>query len=188
MTAPITDIREVQRFKIFVKENYSSKHNAVIILALNTGLKPIDLVNLTWQNALNPSGKIEDYILYMTEYSETVKKIPLNKECKEILKELRAEEPNSFWIFQSRKFKGKISHWHVNQISNFMRSAGKEAGVKQPVSAHTLRKTFGYHAYMQGVDMLILQRLFNHASLKLTYKYLGIPWDNIDTIQFKISI
>ena len=39
---------------------------------------------------------------------------------------------------------------------------------------HTLRKTFGYHAYRKGIAVSILLSIYNHHSLAETLRYLGI--------------
>lgn len=48
------------------------------------------------------------------------------------------------------------------------------------IGTHSLRKTFGYHFYMQHKDVAMLQEIFNHASPEITLKYIGIQQDSID--------
>jgi len=44
---------------------------------------------------------------------------------------------------------------------------------------HTLRKTFAYHAYQSGIDISILQKLFNHSAPFVTLAYIGITQDEL---------
>lgn len=50
----------------------------------------------------------------------------------------------------------------------------------QEIGTHTLRKTFGYHFYMQYKDVAMLQEIFNHSSPDITLKYIGINQDGMD--------
>ena len=46
--------------------------------------------------------------------------------------------------------------------------------IKERIGTHTLRKTFGYHAYNNGYDITLIQKLFNHSSQSVTLRYIGI--------------
>jgi integrase len=42
------------------------------------------------------------------------------------------------------------------------------------IGTHTLRKTFGYHAYQNGSSLELLMDIFNHSSKSQTLRYIGI--------------
>lgn len=42
------------------------------------------------------------------------------------------------------------------------------------IGTHTMRKTFGYHAYNNGVSLELLMDIFNHSSKSQTLRYIGI--------------
>lgn len=48
------------------------------------------------------------------------------------------------------------------------------------IGTHTLRKTFGYHFYMQTKDIVTLQLIFNHSDPSITLRYIGIEQDGIN--------
>lgn len=37
-------------------------------------------------------------------------------------------------------------------------------GIKEKIGCHTLRKTFGYHARLNGTPIEKLQKIFNHSA------------------------
>ncbi len=45
------------------------------------------------------------------------------------------------------------------------------------IGTHTLRKTFGYHAFENGTSLELLMELFNHSSKAQTLRYIGITED-----------
>jgi integrase len=55
----------------------------------------------------------------------------------------------------------------------------KNVGLEE-IGTHTLRKTFGYHFYLETHDIGLLQELFNHSSPKITLRYIGITQDTVD--------
>lgn len=58
----------------------------------------------------------------------------------------------------------------------------KSVGIKERIGTHTLRKTFGYHAYNNGYDITLIQKLFNHSSPAVTLRYIGITQDEIQDL------
>ena len=61
-------------------------------------------------------------------------------------------------------------------------------GVADPIGTHTLRKTFGYHAYQQGTDVTLLQKVFNHSAPSITLRYIGITQDDIDNVYLNLNL
>ncbi|MCM1265842.1 MAG: tyrosine-type recombinase/integrase, partial [Candidatus Gastranaerophilales bacterium] len=59
--------------------------------------------------------------------------------------------------------------------------ACEENGIKVHVSTHTLRKSFGYHHYQKFKDPVVLQKIFNHSSQRITLTYIGVEQDEIDS-------
>lgn len=59
--------------------------------------------------------------------------------------------------------------WAWQVIKELSRDCGLEN-----IGTHTLRKTFGYHHYMQFKDVVLLQTIFNHATPQHTLRYIGI--------------
>jgi integrase len=54
--------------------------------------------------------------------------------------------------------------------------------------AHTLRKTFGFHAYKGSTDIVLLQQIFNHSSPSVTLRYIGIIQDDIDNVLINLNL
>jgi site-specific recombinase XerD len=61
----------------------------------------------------------------------------------------------------------------------------KEAGLRGNFGTHTLRKTWGYHARMQGVDLALIMYKLNHNSLAYTKRYLGITDEELQAVAQK---
>ena len=66
--------------------------------------------------------------------------------------------------------------------------AAKCVGIKEAVGTHTLRKTFGYHAYQSGVDITRIQKLLNHSAQNVTLAYIGITKEELDNVYISLNL
>ena len=64
--------------------------------------------------------------------------------------------------------------------------AGEAFGLDN-LGTHTMRKTFGYHFYLQTKDIVLLMRIFNHSDEKKTLRYIGIEQTTINEAMRKFS-
>ncbi|MHB8750375.1 MAG: tyrosine-type recombinase/integrase [Aggregatilineales bacterium] len=63
-----------------------------------------------------------------------------------------------------------------------------QAGLRGNFGTHTLRKTWGYHARMQGVDLALIMAKLNHSSLAYTKRYLGITDDELQAVVQRLNL
>ncbi|OLA58688.1 MAG: hypothetical protein BHW48_12325 [Roseburia sp. CAG:10041_57] len=59
-----------------------------------------------------------------------------------------------------------------------IRNAAESVEIQEKVSCHSLRKTFGYRAWKQGADPIVIMLIYNHSSFEITKRYLCIEQDD----------
>lgn len=69
-------------------------------------------------------------------------------------------------------------------LSVCFKRASRELGFDFNVNTHSMRKTFGYHAYEGGADIHYLQALFNHSNSHVTLRYIGVTKPSIRQMYF----
>ncbi|GHU42674.1 site-specific integrase [Clostridia bacterium] len=66
------------------------------------------------------------------------------------------------------------------QAYRIIHAAAKVIDTLLHISCHSLRKTFGYLAWKEGISPMIIMDIYNHSSLAVTKRYLGIRQDDLD--------
>lgn len=60
-----------------------------------------------------------------------------------------------------------------------IRRAAERAGIRQDISAHTLRHTYATHLLHGGADVRVVQELLGHASVTTTQIYTSVTIDSL---------
>lgn len=156
-------------------EQYLKSHNyrdyVIWILGLNSGLRVSDIVGLNVSDVVDRT-----HITIIEKKTQKRKSFYINDKLKGILVSYTKEKQ-----FDEPLFVGKHGkRLDRSQVYRFIKKACSVCGLKIQVSTHTMRKTFGYHHYQQYKDAVILQKIFNHSSQRITLMYIGVDQDEID--------
>ena len=152
----------------------------------NSGLRISDLLNLTVNDVID-KDKIKDRIRLREKKTNKFKDFPLSDNAKSSIREYlktRNYKPNEP-LFLSRKNKGFLLRQQAYKIIN---DVAKSIGIKDKIGTHTLRKTFGYHAYNNGYAITLIQKLFNHSTPAITLRYIGITQEELDDVYLSLDL
>lgn len=186
-TEPIRDIHKLLDFKNYYLDIKPNLRNyAIIAVGLNTALRISDILNLTCDDVYQ-DGKVRRHITVTERKTGKENRILLNHEAETALAQYRKEliqtemykEGNPYLFPSSRKAHAPISR---SQAYRMVTSAAAAIGIEGHISCHSLRKTFGYHAWKQGSDPVVIMVIFNHSSLSITKRYLCIEQDDKDEV------
>ncbi len=186
-TEPIRDIQKLLDFKNYYLEHKPNFRNyTIIILGLNTALRISDILNLTYDDVYQDK-KVRKHITVTEQKTGKENRILLNREAKTALEQYRKvlvqtqmyKDGNPYLFPSPLKAYAPISR---SQAYRMITSAAKAIGIEGHISCHSLRKTFGYHAWKQGCDPVVIMVIFNHSSLSITKRYLCIEQDDKDEV------
>ena len=186
-TEPIRDIQKLLDFKnYYLNDKPNFRNYTIITLGLNTALRISDILNLTYDDVYQDK-KVRKHITVREQKTGKETRILLNREAKTALEQYRKvlvqtqmyKDGNPYLFPSPLKAYAPISR---SQAYRMITSAAKAIGIEGHISCHSLRKTFGYHAWKQGCDPVVIMVIFNHSSLSITKRYLCIEQDDKDEV------
>ena len=155
------------------------KISLLIALGCFTGLRISDILALRWKQILNTSE-----FTVIEKKTNKVRTIRINaqlgqhiNECYEQVKPIGINSP----ILVSQK--GTV--FTIQRINVILKEVKKKYKLKiKNFSCHSLRKTFGRQVYNMNSDnselaLVKLMELFNHSSVTITKRYLGLRQEEL---------
>ena len=180
MSKPIKDIETINKIKeMYIKKN-KKRDLLLFLLAINTGLKLNDLLNLNVKDV-----KEKEYIKIKQELNNKDKnkdknkkqqknEIPINKTIQKLIKEITNKRKPKEPLFISN-FGGRLDRTLVYKtFKEIINELNLKKDEKSSYSPSSWRKTFGYHYYQKYKDLSFLQYLFSQQTINETIKYIEI--------------
>lgn len=188
LVEPIRDIKKLEKMKKHLKGK-STRDYCLFVLGINSGLRISDLLNLQVKDVADANGRLKERISIIEQKTGKAKDFPISdtagKAIREHLAALKNNEPTSY-LFPSRKGNGAIQRYQAWRILN--EAAAHSGLANDSIGTHTMRKTFGYHAYKKGMDITVIQKLLNHSSPSITLSYIGITRDDLDSVYLNLNL
>jgi site-specific recombinase XerD len=75
------------------------------------------------------------------------------------------------WLFPGRR---KGLHLTTRRLSRLFHETAAAAGIRKPVSLHSLRHSFATHLLESGTDIRVIQALLGHDKLETTARYTRV--------------
>ena len=189
-TQPIKNKRDIKRLKQYYLDRHQVRNYTLFTLGVNTSLRIGDLLALTWGDVYNfECRKFRSHIALTEQKTGKCNQIALNREAVNALRQLMELQfnigPNRY-IFQSRE--GQNRHIDRTQAFHIIKDAAADLQIAGTISCHSLRKTFGYHAWKDGVPPALIMSIYNHSSIEITKRYLSIDQDDKDKVFLKLNL
>lgn len=187
---PIRNLDELERFKNYYLEIHPNPRNhALICTGINTALRISDILSLKWKDVYDFEKETYKAHISLTE-QKTGKDacIAMNENLKNALRLYKNSLPQSqpeHYIFCGWNPYASICR---SQAFRIIKEAANQLSLSEHISCHSLRKTFGYHAWTSGVSPTMLTVIYNHSSFSITKRYLGIEQDDKDAVFLNLNL
>ncbi|MCP1124578.1 site-specific integrase [Bacillus sp. 3103sda1] len=175
---PLRDPEQIQQIKEYLKEK-SERNYILFVIGINTGLRISDILKLK-------VGDLKGSHISMREMKTgKQKRIQITAALRKELKWFIEEREDHEYLIKSRQ--GSNRPIGRSMAYKILRTAAAEFGLDE-IGTHTLRKTFGYHMYMQTKNIALLMEIFNHSSERVTLRYIGVNQDAMDRAMTRFKI
>lgn len=189
-TQPIRTMEELSRFKNYYtcSTPLAQRNQLLIIMGLNTAFRITDILHLRWNMVYDfTEHHLKSHVEIIEQKTGKHAMVVINAALKEALTrwyKTKRPAPTDF-VFESTRGKRPIDR---HQAYRIIRKAAAKSDLPDHISCHSLRKTFGYHAWKSGVQPAILMSIYNHSSYRITMRYLCIDQDDKDDVFANIRL
>ena len=182
---PIRDRKVIERMKELMSVDGRSKELLLFTLGINSALRVSDILRLRWGDLKGETIRIKE------KKTGKWKEFPITPSVRKVLEEEFPdwrEKPDDEFVFVSESNRNRGKVWSRQYVWAFLNEYAKRAGWKEPVGTHTMRKTWGYHAYQAGYPLELIQKVLNHSSPAITLRYIGITREQIFNAYMALSL
>ena len=158
----------------------------LLLVGLNTSLRISDIRRFRVRDLRG-----RDYAEIKAQKTGKEARILINPPARRAINRLLAGRDADEYILQSRQqdtATHKVRPITRQRAYQILNRIAREAGIRDHIGCHTLRKTFGYHYYKMTGDVVSLQRILCHSSRRETLIYIGVIQEEIDESLMKFNL
>ena len=186
-TEPIRNKLQVRQLAEYYLKRGEIRNYVLVIMSLYTALRISDLLRLSWEDVYDfERGVVKASIVVVEKKTRKAKTIALNSKAVAALTLYAAKAARRGCFLIENAVTGKA----ISRIQAYrlIRAASEALGFQCRVSCHSLRKTFGYHAWKSGASPVVIMEIYNHSSLAVTRRYLGVTQDDKDEVYLGLCL
>ena len=190
LTTPIKKIEDIDLIKNYFLKNEKYRDYCLFIIGINTSLRISDILKIRWNDVYDfETQKFREHLILREQKTGKLNCIALNESCqKALVLQMKYKYPNfqDDFIFYSKNNAQK--HISRNRAWHIIKQAALDNRIDGNISCHSLRKTFGYHAWKSGGQPALIMEIYNHSNIEITKRYLSIDQDEKDYLFHKINL
>ncbi len=190
---PIRDRKKLAQIKNQLRGEQRYRDFLLFVVGINTALRVSDLLALRIGDFVDEHGQVCQRFWIREQKRGKRHEIIINDSIRDALTEYLStypgitDNPTNFVFFNTRT----NNHQEAikrGQVWKFISAICENVGLQGNFGTHSLRKTWGYHARMSGVDLALIMHKLNHNSLTYTKRYLGITNEELETVIRRLNL
>ena len=190
VTTPIRKKEDIEKMKNYFMEKGEYRNYTLFVMGINTALRISDILELKWGNVYD--FKTNQFLLHIEvtehktqKHTSVIINENLNSALNILFKTSKPKSPQEYMFFSG---KDRYSHLSRNRAYHIIKDAALYNNIEGNISCHSLRKTFGYHAWKCGTSPTLIMNIYNHSSIEITKRYLSIIQDDKDEVFMKVNL
>ena len=190
---PIRDRKKIAQIKNLLRGQQRYRDLFLFVVGINTALRISDLLQLRFSHFTNKQRGIQRRFWIKEQKRGKRHEVVINNSIRqafvEYLKAFPGVDNNpEHYIFFNTKTNTYVEPIKRGQAWKFITTICQEVGLQGNYGTHSLRKTWGYHARMNGVDLALIMHKLNHESIAYTKRYLGITNDELHAVSQRLNL
>jgi integrase len=190
---PIRDRKKIAQIKNLLRGEKRYRDLLLFVVGINTALRISDLLQLQIGYFLNDQGQFRQRFWIKEQKRGKRHEVVINESIREAFKAYLSANPGvgkkpENYVFFNPKTNDYSHPIRRGQSWKFITTICREVGLMGNFGTHSLRKTWGYHARMQGVDLALIMHKLNHESIAYTKRYLGITDDELQAVAQRLNL
>lgn len=174
---PIRDPEVIKGIKQYLRLR-SMRNYLFFCLGIYSGLRVSDLLTLRVAMVKDTHVKIVE------KKTKKPKTFLIHPSIREDLDRFIYGKEDTEYLFPSRqsKKKSKTKGHPIDRSTAYkmLNDVANKFGLVD-IGTHTMRKTWGYHMYMQSpTNLALLMQMFNHSKESITLMYIGVTQERMD--------
>lgn len=160
----------------------SKQIKAMEIMFAYTGLRLSELASLRLRDLQS------DSLIVRSGKGGKPRRIPLTKNFLDAIApymEWRSTQPGEMFMMHPSGAGHPAGPYTASSIASAVHDHGHALG--RHLSPHTFRRSFGQHLHLAGMPDSEIQRLYGHASVDMTIKYLGLKDEHLSSSMAKFQ-
>jgi site-specific recombinase XerD len=152
------------------------KHRAILMLLYSAGLRVSEVVRLRLEDVDPDRGMLRVRRGKGGKDRYTL----LADRAVEALRRYREAYTPDAWLFEGAR-RGR--HLTERSVQRVVSHAASAAGIRKPVTPHTLRHSFATHLLEGGTNLRIIQELLGHQSPRTTQVYTHVARSTLASVR-----
>jgi len=190
---PIRDRKKIAQIKNLLRGQKRFRDLLLFVVGINSALRISDLLQLRADHFFEDHGRIKRRFWIKEQKRGKRQEIVINDSIRTTLEEYLDAYPQvnknpENYIFFSTKGEDYLHPIKRGQAWKLITSICREVGLAGDFGTHSLRKTWGYHARMTGVDLALIMHKLNHESIAYTRRYLGITDEELQAVVQRLNL
>jgi site-specific recombinase XerD len=190
---PIRSVKKIAQIKNQLKGAGRYRDLLLFVVGINTALRVSALLALHVGDFFEAEGTIRDRFWIHEQKRGKRREVIVNASMGEALEWYRAAYPEAvarpahalFFNTRTHDYTRPIDRRQVWQI---ITTLCQDVGLNGNYGTHSLRKTWGYHARRNGVDLVLIMHQLNHNDLAYTKRYLGITDEELEAVVRRLNL
>lgn len=167
----------------WVDDPFYIRNKAMVVFALNTGLRVAELTGLNVGDVLGERIKKLLRVRKEIAKGKTERSVPLNEKARKAVKDvldfneekgysLSEDDP----LFVSRRG----TRITPRQVENIVKRLREDSKIEVDMTPHTLRHSFATKVMKRGAGLRVVQELLGHKNLSTTQIYTHVDKEDLE--------